>query len=70
MFPVRWVAGLKRKSPRGRYDQRKPAAYIEAETAGVIRQGFWTQGSIPTDAHTRVDLDEWFAAQALPAGAD
>ena len=30
----------------------------------MIRQRFWTEGAIPEDAHSRLDLDDWFGADA------
>jgi hypothetical protein len=49
------------RKPHG---SRKPTEVIEAETAALIRQRFWTEGAIPEDAHSRLDLDDWFGADA------
>lgn len=46
------------------YGERKATERIEAETAALIRKHFWTQGAIPEDAHMRLDLDDWFGADA------
>jgi len=48
-----------------RYDERRPMDEIIAESAAAVRARFWQDDAIPEDAHSTVDLAEWFGAHAL-----
>jgi hypothetical protein len=46
------------------YTTRKPIDAIEAEVAADIRNRFWTDGAIAADAHTVLELGDWFGTEA------
>jgi hypothetical protein len=46
------------------YDERRGTGDITAEAAIRIRERFWTDGGIPPDSYERMEVDDWFGAEA------
>jgi len=46
------------------YRQRRPAEAIAAEAAAAVREQFWKSGSIAKDAYARMNLEDWYGAEA------
>ncbi|HLB86853.1 MAG TPA: hypothetical protein VJK29_04295 [Terriglobales bacterium] len=46
------------------YRQRRAAEAIAAEAAATVREQFWKPGSIAGDAYARMNLDDWYGAEA------
>jgi hypothetical protein len=53
-----------RTEKRRPYEQRRSLDEIGAEAATAIRQRFWQEGAIAEDAHSTVNISEWFGAEA------
>jgi hypothetical protein len=46
------------------YDKRRPHEEIAGEAANIIRQRFWSAGSMADDAYAQLDAGEWFGMEA------
>jgi hypothetical protein len=59
LIDQKWKAEIRRP-----YEQRRSIDEIGAEAATAVRQCFWQEGAIEEDAHSTVDISEWFGAEA------
>ena len=46
------------------YDQRRQTDDLKAEAASAVRERFWRDGEIATDAYQTLDIATWFGAEA------
>ena len=46
------------------YHQRRASEAIAAEAAATVREQFWKPGSIAEDAYARMNLEDWYGAEA------